>query len=275
MASSSTAIAVDQKNIAFWNELCGTGLAKTLGITDNSPESLKRFDAWYFDFYPYLHNHIHFGEVSGKKVLEIGLGYGTVAGKLMESGADYHGLDIADGPVAMARHRARLLSKRADVRQGSALSIPYDDGTFDYLVTIGCLHHTGDLARAMLEVHRVVKQGGAAMIMVYNALSYRHWKAAPGATLQRRRHPQFAWTNADASLRKNYDMNQEGGAAPETTFITPAEAKRFLGRYFRTVNVRPRNIGGDFPPARFLSRSTLNALFEPWLGLDLYIECVK
>ena len=70
-------------------------------------------------------------------------------------------------------------------------------------------------------------------------------------------------------------MNQEGSAAPETTFITPAEAKQFLRRYFRTVNVRPRNIGGDFPPARFLSRSTLNAVFELWLGLDLYIECVK
>ena len=154
-------------------------MAKTLGITDNSPESLKKFDAWYFDFYPYLQHHIHFGEVSGKKVLEIGLGYGTIAGRLMESGADYHGLDIADGPVAMARHRAELLCKRADVRQGSALSMPYDDGTFDYLVTIGCLHHTGHLARAMIEVHRVVKQGGAAMIMVYNALSYRHWKVAP------------------------------------------------------------------------------------------------
>jgi hypothetical protein len=69
MASSSTVIAVDQKNIASWNELCGTGLAKTLGITDNSLESLKRFDAWYFDFDSYLHNHIRFGEVSDTKGL--------------------------------------------------------------------------------------------------------------------------------------------------------------------------------------------------------------
>jgi hypothetical protein len=48
-----------------------------------------------------------------------------------------------------------------------------------------------------------------------------------------------------------------------------------LGGIFRAVNVRPRNIGGDFPVCRFLSRRTLNVLFEPWLGLDLYIECVK
>ncbi|MGI8527239.1 MAG: class I SAM-dependent methyltransferase [Pseudolabrys sp.] len=275
MASSSAVETVDKQNIAFWNELCGTGLAKTLGITDNSAESLKKFDDWYFDFYPYLYDHIHFDRAGGKKVLEIGLGYGTVAQKLMESGANYHGLDIANGPVEMAQHRARLLGREADVHQGSALAIPYPDETFDYVVTIGCLHHTGDLARAMIEVARVLKKGGEAMIMVYSAVSYRHWKAAPGDTLQRRLRPQFEWTNADVKLRKNYDMNQEGSAAPETTFISPGEARQFLGRHFRTVRVTPRNIGGDFAPARFMSREKLNAVFERWVGLDLYIECVK
>jgi hypothetical protein len=39
--------------------------------------------------------------------------------------------------------------------------------------------------------------------------------------------------------------------------------------------VRPRNIGSDFPPARFMPRNLANALFERWLGLDLYIECRK
>jgi SAM-dependent methyltransferase len=275
MAAHSAASSVDAKNIAFWNELCGTGLAKTLGITDNSIASLKKFDDWYFDFYPYLFDHIHFGDVRGKKVLEIGLGYGTVAQKLMESGAAYYGLDIADGPVAMARHRAQLLGKATDVRQGSALAIPHADETFDYVVTIGCLHHTGDLARAMTEVHRVLKSGGTAMIMVYSALSYRQWMSAPREALRRKLRARFDWANADANQRKNYDMNQEGAAAPETTFIAPSEARAFLLRLFRSVTVRPRNISTDFPPARLMSRSLANALFERFLGLDLYIECVK
>lgn len=34
--------AVDEKNIAFWNELCGTLLATQLGIKDSSAASLKR-----------------------------------------------------------------------------------------------------------------------------------------------------------------------------------------------------------------------------------------
>jgi ubiquinone/menaquinone biosynthesis C-methylase UbiE len=267
--------ATDENNIAFWNELCGTGLARRLSISDDSAASLKKFDDWYFDFYPYLYDHIPFEQTTGQMVLEIGLGYGTVAQKFMEAGAQYHGLDIADGPVSMARHRAGMLGKSADVRQGSALAIPFADETFDFVATIGCLHHTGDLGLAFREVHRILKPGKAAMIMVYNALSYRHWRGTPLQTLRRLSRPEFEWSNADPALRKAYDANQSGGAAPSTTFISPKEAKLFLQKHFRSVRVMPRNIGGDFPPALVLPRSLVRACFESFLGLDLYIECVK
>ena len=175
--------SIDDRNKEFWNQLCGSTLARRLDIVDDSAESLRKFDDWYLDFYPYLFDHIAFNNVAGRKVLEIGLGYGTVSGKLMERGADYHGLDIAEGPVGMARHRAALLGKSADIQIGSALAIPYADETFDQVVTIGCLHHTGDLARAFSEVARVIKPGGTANIMVYSALSYRQWMRSPLAVL--------------------------------------------------------------------------------------------
>lgn len=267
---------VDDRNISFWNELCGTHLAKTLGITDDSLPSLKRFDDWYFAYYPYLMTHIPFAGVAGKRVLEIGLGYGTVAHKLMQCGADYHGLDIAEGPVKMARHRATLLGKAVHVVQGSALAMPYPDSHFDHVVTIGCLHHTGDLARGLREVHRVLKTGGHASVMVYSALSYRQWKAAPWQTLARWRTPDFTWSNADAGARRAYDANQEGDAAPSTTFITPREARLFLRPLFERVTVSPRNIGEDFfiTPG-LLGRKAVNAIFRRPLGLDLYIEGTK
>lgn len=267
--------SVDEKNIAFWNELCGTGPAIRLGITDDSAASLKKFDNWYFDFYLYLFDHIPFEKVSGLNVLEIGLGYGTVSQRLIEAGASYHGLDIADGPVAMVRHRAGLIGKPVEVSQGSALAIPYPDETFDFVVSIGCLHHTGDLARAFREVHRVLKVGGQASIMVYNALSYRHWLSDPAGTYRRTRTPDFQWSNADAGLRSAYDANQDGVAAPSTTFISPAEARAYLGRYFREIHVAPRNIDSGRWPARFWPRSLVNACFERFVGLDLYIECIK
>ena len=98
---------IDQANIAFWDELCGTHLADVLGITDALPASLKRFDDWFFDFYPYLFDHVRLSELAGTDVLEVGLGYGSVSQKIAESGARFCGLDIAPGPVEMVRHRLR------------------------------------------------------------------------------------------------------------------------------------------------------------------------
>ena len=45
---------VDAANADFWNELCGTHLAKFLGIRDGTPASLRRFDDAYLCMYPYL-----------------------------------------------------------------------------------------------------------------------------------------------------------------------------------------------------------------------------
>ncbi len=44
--------------------------------------------------------------------------------------------------------------------RASVLELPFEDGTFDYVYSIGCLHHTGDLERSVQEVHRVVVPGG-------------------------------------------------------------------------------------------------------------------
>ena len=70
----------------------------------------------------------------------------------------------------MMEHRIGLLGVgRGSATQGSALDIPHPDGSFDVVVSIGCLHHTGNLAGAIDEVHRVLRPGGEAMVMVYNA----------------------------------------------------------------------------------------------------------
>src|SRR4051812_21685656 len=39
-------------NARFWDELCGSALARSLGIADASRESLSRFDRAYLDLYP-------------------------------------------------------------------------------------------------------------------------------------------------------------------------------------------------------------------------------
>ena len=156
---------IDARNASFWNDLCGSSLARRVGVEDSSAESLARFDAAYLEHYPYLEGYLP-PRLDGMEVLEIGLGYGTLSAQLIARGAAYHGVDIAPGPVEMVRHRLRLAGvDRPDERviQASALELPHPGASFDRVFTIGCLHHTGDITGAVREVHRVLRPGASPL----------------------------------------------------------------------------------------------------------------
>src|SRR5436305_8323809 len=122
---------IDRAYAAFWDELCGTSLARQLGITDHSLESLRRFDDYYFGLYPYLLPLINPARMAGKRVLEIGLGYGSLSQKLAESTRGYSGLDIAANPVSLVNNRLRMQGLAGEAVQGSALAMPFPAEPFD------------------------------------------------------------------------------------------------------------------------------------------------
>ena len=157
--------AIDRQNKAFWDEVCGSGLAQGLGLTDASPESMALFDRAYMELYPYLARYIPSGALGGKRVLEVGLGYGTLGQILARSAGEYHGVDMAAGPAAMMLHRLQRLGNavRGCAARASVLDLPYRDESFDYVYSIGCLHHTGDIRRGVEEVRRVLKLSQQAL----------------------------------------------------------------------------------------------------------------
>ena len=85
--------------------MCGSQMAKVFGIEDSKPVTLKKFYAWYFDFHIYKFDYIPIQDMRGQDVPEIALRYGTVAGRLAESGCNYTVLAIAADPVHMVSHR--------------------------------------------------------------------------------------------------------------------------------------------------------------------------
>jgi SAM-dependent methyltransferase len=209
-------------------------------------------------------------------LLEIGLGFGTVGGILAERGAHYHGVDIAAGPVAMMRDRLRWLGRPDDdsVRQASALELPWPDETFDIVVSIGCLHHTGDLPRAVREVHRVLASGGTAFVMVYNAHSFRQAIVVPRERLR----ALGARRDSDERVREMYDANTAGEAAPHIDFVSRRGARRLFGA-FSSVTIQSQNFDALTPTlaGRTLTipRERLLGNVARVLGLDLYIHARK
>ena len=155
---------------------------------------------------------------------------------LASRAAEYHGLDLAEAPLVMMRDRLSWLgsTERSEAVRGSALSIPWADGAFDIVVTIGCLHHTGDLQRSVDELYRVLRPGGAALVMLYNRNSFRqlvhrakHLRATGSASMQ-------------SNLRAIYDANAAGEAAPHTDYVSRAQARKLFDA-FAAVSVEAQN----------------------------------
>lgn len=263
---------VDSANSAFWDTLCGTNLACELGITDRSASSLESFDDWFFKTYPYLDEYIPFGTVAGRRVLEVGLGYGTVAQKLAMSGANYIGLDIAEGPVEMANYRMALHNLSGRAQQGSILEAPFPDQSFDLVVAIGCYHHTGNLQRAIDESYRLLAPRGTLVCMVYNALSYRRWYTSPWTTLRylaaRRR------VDPSSDERRAYDRSPDGDAAPHTDFVSRSHLRSMCSQ-FSEYAARLENITNEPPFTRWSREQLLRAPIARFLGLDIYATILK
>jgi SAM-dependent methyltransferase len=272
---------IDAQNAEFWNELCGTGLANMLGITDGSESSLKKYDDWYLYRYPYLLTHVPVQTMKGRDVLEIGLGYGTLSQQIAAAGARYTGLDIAKGPVDMVNSRMRQMRSDGKAVQGSMLTCPFPDQSFDCVVSIGCFHHTGDTQRCIDETWRVLRPGGHAYLMLYNRFSLRQWQEFPRETRRAFWRDLVGLpTNgviASEEQRASYDADSAGRAAPETEFFSMRDVKRMMRR-FKSVRCTKENADPlvDKKTGRVVKdRMERLSTVGKWLGLDLYIHGTK
>lgn len=99
---------------------------------------------------------------AGADVLDAGCGAGRLLPWLAARGVRPHGVDLAPGMVARARHD----HPGFDVREGSLLALPYDDGRFAAVVAWYSTIHLvdADLPRALAEAHRVLAPGGVVLV---------------------------------------------------------------------------------------------------------------
>ncbi|HEU5045149.1 MAG TPA: class I SAM-dependent methyltransferase [Nocardioidaceae bacterium] len=103
------------------------------------------------------------GDVRGLRVLDVGCGPGFYAQALVEEGATVTAFDAS--PELVRRTRQRVGS-RADVRAWD-LERPLDwlpDEHFDVAVMALVIHHIDDRARALSEIHRVLRPRGRLVL---------------------------------------------------------------------------------------------------------------
>jgi ubiquinone/menaquinone biosynthesis C-methylase UbiE len=104
---------------------------------------------------------------AGSRLLEIGCGMGSDLLQLARRGLNVTGVDLTDAGIELARKRFSIYGQQADLRVADAESLPFAEMSFDVVYSFGVLHHTPDTPRSIREVHRVLKPGGKAFIMLY------------------------------------------------------------------------------------------------------------
>ena len=104
-------------------------------------------------------------------LLDAGCGVGVFTRFYARRGFKVTALDLTDTAVQITKKSLLLNNLKAEVQQGSVEDLPFNDNSFDYVVSNGVIHHTPETTKAVHEFYRVLKPGGKASLAIY----YKNW----------------------------------------------------------------------------------------------------
>ncbi len=284
---------------AFWQQNpCGVKFA------DAAPGTRRFFELVEAHRYTkewHIPEAADFAGAGGRKVLEIGCGLGTDGAQFAEAGADYTGVDLTEAAVELARKRFEFSGLSGKFRTADAENLDFADDTFDLVYSHGVLHHTPETQQAINEVHRVLRPGGRAVVMLYHRDSYNYrvnisvlrragarllnWK--PGVRLVHlitrepieslRQHAQSLQTAKQSYLSAEEFLNQntDGAGNPLARVYSRTQARE-LFKDFSEVTLKTYFLNKRWLPlvGNLLPRSLETRLASRW-GWHLWIYATK
>lgn len=160
----------------FWNaQSCGEVYATGADLRSQ----LDNHARMRYELEPYIFDFARFHEGAGRDVLEIGVGMGADTLEWAKSiPRSLTGVDLTPRAVDLTSARLETYGLPGRVECADAENLPFPDESFDIVYSWGVLHHSPNTPRAISEVHRVLKPGGIARIMVYHRrsiLGYMLW----------------------------------------------------------------------------------------------------
>lgn len=230
-------------------------------------------------YYEYLHDDAEFEWHRGEKVLEIGCGAGTDIAEFALNGAHVSAIDLGADQVEMTKLNFKLRKLPIDfLETGNAEQLQFEDKSFDVVYSFGVLHHTPNTEKAISEVHRVLRDDGTGIIMLY-ARGWKHYiKRCFITGLLKGR-----WIANKLNWQKVYNEASEvNGNAPKTGVYTKRQVKKMFSE-FETVSIEKRRMGEffDYKPydtVKFPSFIKMIADFfnmQAWFGENWIIKVQK
>lgn len=155
-----------------------------LAIVTHPPGTKGFFEdlgEYRFDKLRYLPRLVNFGSFRGMHLLEVGCGVGTDLVRFARGGAIITGIDLAEQAVELCRRNLAVNDVLGSVQVMDGERMGFPDNVFDVVYAHGVLQYTPDPHAMIAEIHRVLKVGGTAILMVYNRYS---WLSAMSRIMQ-------------------------------------------------------------------------------------------
>jgi SAM-dependent methyltransferase len=235
----------------FWDDLpCGV---KTTELQPGTRGFYEAVEAHRYEEEFHIPDVVQFDAFAGKRVLEIGGGVGTDGRQFARHGARYVDADLSTGSLQLAKRGFEVFGLPGGFLNADAENLPFRDEAFDAVYSHGVLHHTPDTARTIGEVHRVLKPGGRAIVMLYARESAAFYIGVPilgrlRLHLARRRMGRDAF-NRMAGLPPTHrgwiplqvvvNNSTDGVGNPHSKFLSAAEI-RTMFQGFRRVDLEKR-----------------------------------
>jgi SAM-dependent methyltransferase len=284
---------------AFWQaHPCGT---KFSDAEMGTPEFFDRVEAHRYAKEWHIPDAADFSGARGLSVLEIGCGLGTDGAQFAKAGAHYTGVDLTEAAIDLARRRFEISGLPGMFQVADAENLGFADASFDRVYAHGVLHHTPDTARAISEIHRVLKPDGQAIVMLYHRGSYNYrigirvlrragagllksengikivhrLTGEPVESLREHAGLLAGKNGGQASSDEFLSQSTDGAGNPLARVYSRREARE-LFKKFSEVELRAYFLNKRFIPllGNLLPRSLESALASRW-GWHLWIYATK
>jgi SAM-dependent methyltransferase len=175
-------------------------------------------------------------EVSPRRVLEVGCGWGEFAEAVAAAGAEVVAVDQSPRMVELTRERG------VDARVGDVQDLPFGDGDFDCAVANWMLYHVPDLDRALSELARVLRPGGR-LVATTNGLKHLGELWSLVGRDRGFEPPRFFSETGEDALRRHFVRVERRDFEGPVTFATRDDVRGYIAS-----SVAHKHLADRLPP---------------------------